>query len=380
MAVEKELSTCEGCHVRCTDLETLQCNHRYCSQCIRGPALKAGIIRPFPCPECGKEAMLPTAFFVRCKKEREFDSEMEVLGVKKPMVKVVEKCQNCTKCEKSVAFCHQCSKSICKECLKAHRFILTYADHTTSSLDRVKVGGENGAYMQGEVLQMCEKHKKLMELYCFDCDSLACIHCMVEHHQGHTIKATMTAASDTKDELTQRMKPLKKVEEDLSSAMDEINTTKFRIEDQGLSVSNHIESSFQDFVRIVENRKDELLREVATKVRKKLQLLSEQEKVLSAARASVRLVIECTENCMMRLTDDQTMLTRTKIQGKIDTAIEEQKIHGEQEEKKPVEVADIGTGLCCANDLREFCAARTKVIRVRHLKWGKKMKKRAIIS
>ncbi len=56
--LEKEI-TCAICQEHYTDPKILPCLHCYCKQCIFKLALRVGQGKPFPCPECRKDTVLP---------------------------------------------------------------------------------------------------------------------------------------------------------------------------------------------------------------------------------------------------------------------------------------------------------------------------------
>ena len=84
------------------------------------------------------------------------------------------------------------------------------------------------------------------------------------------------------------MDPLNEIKIDLSRAIEEIKSTKCDIEAQGESVVNDINGSFDEFQKIIENHREELLKEAALKVTEKLECLSGQEKSVSISCAVVQ--------------------------------------------------------------------------------------------
>ena len=115
--------------------EALPCSHRFCRLCIREVALKAGgATRPFPCPDCGTETLLPTSFFVGCMKEQEFVPE--VTEDVETHAKVCARHKN----KPLEWYCFSCYRFICSACtLKDHRdhnyeFVEVAAEETKNTL------------------------------------------------------------------------------------------------------------------------------------------------------------------------------------------------------------------------------------------------------
>ena len=289
--MEKECGICHG-HYTDPDHEVLPCDHSYCKQCIRGPALRAGIIKPFPCPECGRDTILPTAFFVECMKEREF----------------------------------QADQSIVKE----------------------------------SSLQECKKHRKELEAYCYQCQHLICDYCIKNPKdcRDHDFEFLVVAVPEEKRKFREQLEPLKRGIMEGLQALEELQATRFEMEDEGYSVANRIEKSFEELFRVLQNHKQELLREASSQVSHKLKRISDQEKSLSTIIASLQRAVDYTERCVDHLADKAFMDMRLKIQDGLDS------VKGNVEVGKnvePVEEVDIGVELIPAKDLKLFCQTNSKI-------------------
>ena len=287
--MEKE---CGICHGHCTDPEVLPCDHSYCKQCIRGPALRAGIIKPFPCPECGRDTILPTAFFVECMKEREFQED----------------------------------QSIVKE----------------------------------SSLQECKKHMKKLKAYCYQCQHLICNHCINKdcHDHRQRFEYLTVAVPEEKRKFKEQLEPLKREIMEGLQALEELQATRFEMEDQGCSVANRIEKSFEELFKVLQNHKQELLREASSQVSRKLKRISDQEKSLSTKIASLQRAVDYAERCVDHLAGKAFMDMRLKIQDGLDS------VKGNVEVGKtvePVEEVDIGVELIPAKDLKLFCQTNSKI-------------------
>ena len=135
--LEKDI-TCAVCCGHYQEAKLLPCNHYYCRACIESLA-KLSRGRPFPCPECRKDATLPSggveqlqsAFFVERMKD-----------VYDKMAKVEAVCEQCSK-GKSVSFCRQCTN--CTECITQHGKLKVFAGHKVATLKELKKGGPPNA-------------------------------------------------------------------------------------------------------------------------------------------------------------------------------------------------------------------------------------------
>ena len=357
--LEKEI-ICAICHEHYTEPKVLPCCHYYCKQCIHHIAMRTGIDKPFPCPECRKDTTLPeasvdnlpTAFFLNRMKE--VHSKLELA-----YGKVEAKCEVCLE-DKAEAFCRQCTKFICAECVKQHRRMKKlFPGHEVSTLEELKEGGVEEILIQEPSHKACKVHKQPMSVYCYDCNTLICRDCTIKDHLGHKYEFMTVAVPKTKEELTQQLDPLMKSQESRIHAIKEIQTTIAEVENQGGSVANTIKISCKELHTIIDDHQESLLTEAATRVQQKVKRLSGQEKSLSTAYAVVQGVIEYTKQCLEHSADDEVMHMRFEMQSRIDREIQEQQKEGGN--LVPVEEADMGVEVSCAEDLKQLCLTKAKL-------------------
>ena len=358
--LEKEI-TCAICHEQYTEPKVLPCCHYYCKKCIHHLALRTGMDKPFPCPECRKDTTLPkasvdnlpTAFFVNRMKE--LHSKLELAHGK-----VEAKCEMCLE-DKAEAFCRQCTKFICAECVKAHqRLKQAFPGHKVSTLEELKEGGAKEILIQEPSHETCKVHDQPKIIFCYDCDTLICRDCTIKDHFGHNHEFVKVSGPETKKLLNQQLEPLRMSNVSLSCAIKEIQTTIAEVEDQGGSVANTIKSSCAELHTIIDNHQELLLTEAATRVQQKVKRLSGQEKSLSTAYASAQSVIEYTEQFLEHSPNDKVVCMRVEMQSRIDREIQEQQ--KEVENLVPVEEVDMGVEVSCAEDLKQLCLTKAIIL------------------
>ena len=138
--------------------------------------------------------------------------------------------------------------------------------------------------------------------------------------------------------------------------LEELQATRFEIEDQGYSVANRIESSFEELFKVMLKHKQELIREATSQVRYKLKRILDQEKRLSSTLASMQRAVDYAERCVDHLAFMDMCI---KIQDQMDS------MNGNLEVGKnvePVEEVDIGVELIRAKDLKQFCQTNSKIV------------------
>ena len=354
--LEQEI-TCPVCHEHYTDPKVLPCCHYYCKQCIHHIALRTGTDKPFPCPECRKDTTLPeasvdnlpTAFFVNRMKE--VHSKLELAHGK-----VEAKCEICRE-DTAEAFCRQCIKFICAECVKQHqRMKVLFPGHKVSTLDELKEGGAEEIAIQEPSHETCKAHDQPMNMYCYDCNILICRDCTIKDHRDHNYEFVKKAAPEIRKMLLQQLDPVEKVQTGRSRAVKEIQSTISDLEEQGGSVADSIKSWGDKMRAIIDTHQQELLAEAATKVQQKVKHLSDQEKNLSTEYAYSQSMIEYTKQCLEHSTNGEVMCMHAEIQSKINRDKQEQ-----QTGLEPVEEADIGVEMSSTEDLKQLCHTVAKI-------------------
>ena len=355
---------CAICQEHYTEPKVLPCLHYYCKKCILKLALRTASNQPFPCPECRKETILPeggvdelkTAFFVH-RMEAMYSTVERVHG------KVAVKCEGCTSGSNAVSFCRQCTAFICKACVESHQRMKTFEGHNVVSMLDLKVGKAKAAITIAETAApvKCEIHKKSFKLYCFDCDRVICRDCTVKDHRDHNFEFCAVAAPETKEELTKMLECLRELSKNMSLAMEVVKTTKQEVETQGNSVERTIQTSFEELFETMKKHKQEMLEGARKLIQEKMNKLSVQEKNLSLASSKVISVVDYAERFVSHSSDNEVMSMHIDIKRQINEIEEHGKADGTME---PVEEADMGVEVMCAEALQQLFQTQAKMTRI----------------
>ena len=355
---------CAVCQEHYTEPKVLPCLHYYCKKCILNLALRRGTNQPFPCPECRKETILPeggvdelkTAFFVH-RMEAMYSTVERIHG------KVEVKCEGCTSGSVAVSFCRQCTAFICKACVEPHQRMKMFEGHNVVSMLDLKVGKAKAAINIAETAApvKCKIHKKSLELYCFDCDRVICRDCTVKDHRDHNFEFCTVAAPETKEELTKMLECLRELSKNMSLAMEVVKTTKQEVETQGSSVERTIQTSFEEIFEMMKKHKQDMLEGARKLIQEKMNKLSVQEKNLSLASSKVISVVDYAERFVSHSSDNEVMSMHIDIKRQINETEE----HGKADRiMEPVEEADMGVEVRCAEALQQLFQTQAKMTRL----------------
>ncbi len=351
--LEKEI-TCAICQEHYTDPKTLPCLHCYCKQCILKLALRVGQGKPFPCPECRKDTVLPEGGVEELQSDFKLNRLKSMyLKHKKALSKQVT-CEICNVKATAEAFCHQCDKFACKNCVHNHSVMsAVFEGHECVPIEQLQILQSEQLLPKHPEPKKCSVHKKKLKIFCFDCNKLICRDCTVKDHRDHNIEFNNVAAEDKKKQLLEMLKPLKEVKESLSQSIKNVNKVESEIQAQQKEVTHKIETSFDDLHKILELRKKQLLGEVNRNTEDKIENLNTQKEKLSIACAAVHSVIDYTEQSAKLCSDDEVMSMHIEVMSKIQTQITEsdkQKMDTEISER-----ADLIVEVDCVEALQQFC-------------------------
>ena len=301
----KKENTCAFCDCHYTHPKVLPCSHCYCKECISSLAQLAGDGKPFSCPECHAETILPdegvdglqAGFFVNINHMKEVHSKLE------------------------------------------------------------KVCSVNRA---GE--ETCTVHQKRKLIYCYNCRDVICRDCVITTCNDHKREFIKVAAPKMKGELIQSLNPLKAEQDDLSHAMEKIQVAMSDIKDQGQSVSEEIDSFFKRQHQTLEHHNQQLLAKVKAEVTRKVNCLSAQEKGLSEMRESIQSVIDYAEQYANNAVEEEFVHSHAEVMNRVDKEMHNKQ--GITKQLELVEEVDLGVELTCEEDLKQLCEEKLNITRL----------------
>ena len=354
--LEEEI-TCPVCQEHFHDPKILPCLHYYCKECVRQLGLRAGPNRPFACPECRRETVLPqndpdqlpTAFFVNRMKE--LRTKME-----KAHGKVEAMCEVCSGA-KVEAFCRQCAEFICSDCVRSHRKMKMFATHKVVTLQELKEGGAKGIPLKEAPPPMCKDHNEQLKIYCFDCNHLICRDCVISDHAGHKFEFVNKSAPQYKKTLKESLTPLAKIQTNLSAATREVEKVEREVSEQHKAVAATVEQSFKQLYEILQKREKQLLDRASELKQQKLDNLGAQKKGFALATSEIQGLVEFVERSIENSTDEEFM----SLQQHIQEQIQEQCAKHECIDLLPAEIANIDVRVACAEGISDLCQKNAEV-------------------
>lgn len=350
--------TCTLCRGHYDNPKVLPCCHYFCQSCLSGLVEQPPSGPQVACPECSTLLQagvnfLPDVPFVNRLKE--LHTRMAMIQRKKEAV-----CESCS-ANKAGFFCHQCADFMCDECAKSHgRMTKKYPGHQVASLDQLQENGARTIPMKPPLPSRCAcvGCKVPSKVFCRDCRQLVCSDCSLTHHSGHRYDLAKKCASQSRRQLQQSLFPLRIISQQFSESLKRIENTKRDISNQGVQVSQSIQSYFNEVISLLEKEKQSLLSKSAKHVQQKLESLDAQEKTMKIAYSAVENVIEYCKQSVELVNDEEILILHNELQNRVQ---EESSKHQKYSEQLPCEVANIAVQTPEAEELVKKCQKQVKV-------------------
>ncbi|XP_042602585.1 E3 SUMO-protein ligase RanBP2-like isoform X1 [Cyprinus carpio] len=241
--------TCPVCLDLLKDPVAIPCGHSYCKNCITGFWDQEDQMRVYSCPQC-----------------RQTFSPRPALARNTILAEVVEKfkktrlsadcyagagdvqCDVCTgRKHKAVKSCLMCLNSYCQNHLEQHESFFKGKRHNLTDAT-------------GRLQEMiCQKHNKLLEVFCCTDQKCICVLCM-DKHKSHDIVSAAAQRTEKQHQLKETQKSfqqrIQQREKDLQQLREDVESHKHSAQ---IAVEDS-ERIFTELIRSIEKSRSELIR------------------------------------------------------------------------------------------------------------------------
>ncbi|XP_026139193.1 tripartite motif-containing protein 16-like isoform X2 [Carassius auratus] len=258
---------CRVCQDLLKDPVTIQCGHSYCKSCITDCWDQEDQKRVYSCLQC-RQTFSPRPALAR-------DTMLaEVVEKLKKRIRPADcyagagdvQCDVCTgRKYKAVKSCLMCVNSYCQNHLEEHKSWFKGKRH--------KVIEATGRLQE----MICQKHKKILEVFCCTDQKCICMLCTIDGHKNHD---TVSAAAKRTEKQHQLKETQKTLQQRIQQREKDLQQLRETVESQKRSAQTAVEDSekiFTELIRSIERRCSELIR-----------LIRDQEKT-AVSRAEERL-------------------------------------------------------------------------------------------
>lgn len=249
---------CLQCKELINDPKILPCVHTICSTCFEK--------NKFCCPRCQADSI-----------EGIFNSLL--FGTADTNSDTFQPSVRCTGCKSkkldAVARCVDCVNYLCSNCVMAHQFMHCFEGHRVLNLTDLKDDHKNGVITNGTVTNgtvtngekamVCPRHKsELLKYYCRTCSLPICKECCtLEHPAGiHEFEHISEAAPKHLEAITHAVQEAKAKATDIRNTLKNAEHTSSRLQVQYHKAQNEINDTFLFYRSMLDERKQELLKEL----------------------------------------------------------------------------------------------------------------------
>ena len=298
--------TCGHCKRELNNPYLLCCLHSGCRECLPNMVVENGYLK---CPKCGDTS-------THCNDRKVLESECRVDSLRcvpvpnSPLaryidgMKIVQKVtQNVPipcgskRCKSgdspSTVFCTDCSKFLCERCYGAHEMLDEYEDHTVKTLEEIRSLRSQDLKTlspKSTAPSTCPQHSgKVLEYCCEQCNVLMCQACAIDLKPPHNPKHLSTKSS-VSDRHTQSVKIARQTavcyERKYQKIEKEFQTQIRTVDEMKEAALHDINTAFHNIHQTVDERKEELCRQVIASAEEKKRTIS--SKITSAKRERER--------------------------------------------------------------------------------------------
>ncbi|XP_016115390.1 tripartite motif-containing protein 16-like [Sinocyclocheilus grahami] len=264
---EGSITVCPVCLDLLKDPVTIQCGHSYCKSCITDCWDQEDQKRVYSCPQC-RQTFSPRPALAR-------NIILAELVEKLKKIKLTADCYagagevQCDVCTgikyRAVKSCLVCQNSYCQNHLQQHESLFKGKRHNLTDAT-------------GRLQEMiCQKHEKILEVFCRTDQKCICVQCMMDEHKNHDTVSAVAQRTENQHQLKETQKTL---QQRIQQREKDLQQLREAVESNKRSAQTAVEDSeriFTELIRSIERSRSELIR-----------LIRDQEKT-AVSRAEGRL-------------------------------------------------------------------------------------------
>lgn len=212
-------------------------------------------------------------------------------------VKSSMSCGLCESTDPVVSFCNNCSFPLCEFCHKAHQRLKQYNGHTVKSVDEIDSKLISRTVVERTSHLVCSKHPtQVLQIFCSSCDELVCCECVIEGHHGRKfVGINSETRLIMKEKLSDTSSSVHIVLEVFRKNLKYVETVEKVTNDTGVKNQTDIKKAFDDFISILQKRRDNLLAKSEERNNAKLKLIWSEKDFLEQMIAKLTTTLSFSE-------------------------------------------------------------------------------------
>ena len=309
--------SCSVCMSPFTEPKILPCFHTFCLHCLNELQRTSGKHGEITCPECRRNYQVPGSGYPKdLPANFRMNSLLDVMAIQKCSVAGV-KCGNCEKTSAQSFYCFKCCAFWCDDCIAAHNIIRANKDHKVLAIKDFQDQDIEDVLRRPVFCQKEHHENKKLKFFCKDCEVAICNTCVVTLHEGHVKVPLQDAANERKLRLESVLESKKEKALRKRNMITRLQSECNEIQEQVACVKKSAQNLVDNFMRVIEAKKQELFKEVEGKAQQSIERLVEQQSNVENELQQIETLIEKTETFLKRSTNAEIVHFKTLFQEEV---------------------------------------------------------------
>ena len=309
--------SCSVCMSPFTDPKILPCFHTFCLHCLNELQRTSGKHGEITCPECRRKFQVPGSGYPKdLPANFRMNSLLDVMAIQKCSFAGV-KCGNCEKTSAQSFYCFKCCSFWCDDCIAAHNIIRANKDHKVLAIKDFQDQDIENVLRRPVFCQKEHHENKKLKFFCNDCEVAICNTCVVTLHEGHVKVPLQDAANERKLRLECLLESQKEKALQKRNMITRLQSECNEIKEQVACVKKSAQNWVDNLMRVIEAKKQEILKEVEVKAQQSIERLVEQHSEVEKQLWRIETSIKETERFLMRSTNAEIAQFNTVFQEEV---------------------------------------------------------------
>ena len=306
--------SCSVCMSTFTDPKILPCFHTFCLHCLNEIQRTSGKHGEITCPECRRKFQVPGSGYPKdLPANFRMNSLLDVMAIQKCNVSGV-KCGNCEKTSAQSFYCFQCCVFWCEDCSAAHNLIKANKTHRVLAIRDFQDEDIENVLKRAVYCQKKHHEKEELKFFCKQCEVSICNTCVVTFHEGHDKVILQDAANERKLILESAVESQKETVLQKRNLISRLQNEYIQIQEQVTNMRKSAQSFVDNLIKVVEEKKMEMLKNVEDKANESFERLVVQQSQVENEIQLIETSIDKTETFLKRSSNAEIMQFNTVLE------------------------------------------------------------------
>ena len=303
--------SCSVCMNPFTEPKILPCFQTFCLHCLTELQRTSGKHGEITCPECRRKFQVPGSGYPKdLPANFRMNSLLDVMAIQKCNVSGV-KCGNCEKTSAESFYCFQCCAFWCEDCSAAHNLIKANKTHRVLVIRDFKDEDIENVLKRAVYCQKKHHEKEELKFFCKQCEVSICNTCVVTFHEGHDKVLLQDAANEKKLSLESAIESQKEKVLQMRNLISGLQNEYIKIQGQVTHIRKSSQSFVDNLIKVVEEKKMEILKKVENKANESFERLAVQQSQVENEIQLIETSSDKTETFLKRSSNAEIMQFNT---------------------------------------------------------------------